>query len=97
MTGRALVRARYVGGPADGRVDEFSPAPGEALDVRCVPVVPTVDLAALDVPDFYPPQVAEYLLVHGDALSVGEPEALLRDVRPGLHIVSAVYEFRRLR
>jgi hypothetical protein len=95
---RPGVRVVYRGGPADGATETFVPALGEAVDVRCVPVVPRLDVSLTPgtVADYRPSPVAEYRLVWAEWLTLDEGEAAMRGYRPGSHLVAGVYEFHRL-
>lgn len=89
--------ATYQGGPADGRTETIQPAPGEAIDVRHVPVPPTPSLAIADATtDFNGPTVAVYHLVSGAWITLTEREAFLRDLPAGRNLVRAIYEFRSM-
>jgi len=95
---RPPLTAQYWGGPAHGKVEHICPTGGESLDVRYFPVPPPVEVVATAAPT--PPEpvhipVAEYRLVHGEFLHLGERDAFVRGVAAGRHLVFGVYEYER--
>jgi hypothetical protein len=100
VTARLPFVAYFEGGPADRRVQQITPTEADgSFDVLRIPIPVTIkDYArALIDPDagMTTPKVAEYVRVEERWLDLDGPQALMRDMPPGRHLVGAVYRYRR--
>lgn len=87
--------AHYHGGPVHGHHEMISPAAGESLDERHIPIPPSATRPDLTVDVDGPtgPLIARYVLVESVGRTIGRAEARELGTFPGHVVTARVYEW----